>query len=295
MSREADILFCKIAITAGMVSEQQAQKVLAFVEKKERETGRRPIVAAVFTKHQLMTTEQVQKVKAAVAKRTGAPSAVHRPAPAKRPAGGGAGRRRERGKPARRPVDQQTLIMGAGFGVVFVGVLITIFYLYLVSGGSRGSEVSSAGSTPTPTEVSAEKRMGITPKDKSPPVPEDKELPRDIVLDISQRMSDILTDRIDNPARARTAFLAVKDFIDERRRQGYIIPEDIESRLREMESGFADAGAEEPPVEESPVDDAAGENESKAQPPVEKSDSGGDQDVNLDDLNLDDLEDLDNL
>ncbi len=136
MSSKADILFCKIAITAGMVSQQQAQKVLAFVDKRQQETGRRPIVAAVFTKHQLMTTQQVQKVKAAVAKRLGEAAPLHQPVSPRRTGGGGRGRRRGREKSGKRPIDQQTLVMGAGFGVVFVGVLITIIYLYLIGDGS---------------------------------------------------------------------------------------------------------------------------------------------------------------
>jgi hypothetical protein len=194
-------------------------------------------------------------------------------------------------------VDQQTLIMGAGFGVVFVGVLITICYLYLVGGSSQGSEASSTGSkgsTPAVTpEESGKPRMGIADPEAPPAALEDKELPRDIVLDITQRLSDVLMDRIDNPARARTSFESVKDFIETRRRQGYIIPDEIETRLREMEAGLAEVEAEETveetPVEEAPVDEAGGHEASKEQPPVEKTDS----DLDLDDLNLDDLEDLD--
>ena len=288
MSRQADTLFCKIAITAGMVSQQQAQKVLAFVEKREQETGRRPIVAAVFTKHQLMTAQQVQKVKAAVSKRLGEAAPLHRPVSSGRSGGGGRGRRRGREKPAKRPVDQQTLVMGAGFGVVFVGVLITICYLYLVGGGS---EVSSSGSGKRDRQQgAAETRMGISePEDELSPIPEDKDLPREYVLDLSQRLSDVQLDRIDNPARAQSSFQKVKEFVEESRSRGYIIPADIEIRLRETEEGLAAMAAEA--EDEFPVEDAPPTEEPTAAPPAKETDPGDDED----DIDLDDLEDLDDL
>ena len=57
MSRETDVLFCKIAINAGLVSAENAQQVIAFCNKREQDTGRRPLVGTVFVKNQLLTAE----------------------------------------------------------------------------------------------------------------------------------------------------------------------------------------------------------------------------------------------
>lgn len=296
MSRDADILFCKIAMTHGMVSPQQAQKVLALLDKREAETGRRPIVAAVFTKNKLMTTEQAQQIKAAVAKRLGQAVPVPPPVASR----GSAARRRRREKAPKRPVDQQTLMMGAGFGVVFVGVLITICYLYLVGGGS---EVSSSGTSPSTPSVSPDgspgSGLGRTAQDDVPPLPEEleKELPREIIGEINTRLGDIQIDRIDNPARARTSLLSLKSFIEERRSQGYTIPVEIDTRLREVEDGLAAMAAE------AEVDDSAGvgeepapvvDTEAEAETSVEEEPAAEEEDESLDDLDLDDL-DLDDL
>ena len=267
-----------------MVSQQQAQKVLAFVDKRQQETGRRPIVAAVFTKHQLMTTQQVQKVKAAVAKRLGEAAPLHQPLSPRRTGGGGRGRRRGREKSGKRPIDQQTLVMGAGFGVVFVGVLITIIYLYLIG---DGSVVSSTESSQTATQQGIQ--IDSEPQIELPPVPEDKDLPREHIQQINERLSDVQLDRIDNPARARKTFQNVKEFIEERRGRGYIIPPEIETRLRETQEGLAAMAAEA--AQEAPVEMDPTTEEPKTEPPAKEADAAPEDD----DLDLDDLDDLDDL
>ena len=73
MSQKQDLLFCKIAIANGRVSEDQAKKCLAIANKREQETGRRPTIGSVFSKYNLMGKQEVKFVYEAVQKRTGMP------------------------------------------------------------------------------------------------------------------------------------------------------------------------------------------------------------------------------
>ena len=73
MSQKQDLLFCKIAISNGRVTQDQAKKCLAIANKRELETGRRPTIGSVFSKYNLMRKQEVQAVYEAIAKRTGMP------------------------------------------------------------------------------------------------------------------------------------------------------------------------------------------------------------------------------
>ena len=305
MPRDVDILFCKIAVTAGMVSREQAQKVLVFVDRRERETGRRPIVGAVFTKHQILSPQQVQRVKAAVAKRRGESVAVSQAGQVTRGRGGTRARPR-RQKAPKRPVDQQTLVMGGAFGVIFVGVLITICYLFLVGGG--GSEVAPSASSQGTTAASLQGRglaalAGQDDTSRRVPTQVEMELPREIQGDIHNRLSDITQDRIDSPIRARNTLQNLKVELQNLRVRGFTIPDDIESRLTDVESGLAlveaelkeaasgetPAGGGLPPDGKAPETGAPKAESNEASASASKEAEDGDED----DLDLDDLDDLD--
>jgi len=151
MSRQQDLLFCKIAVTNGMVTEEQAKKCLALVNKREQESGRRPQIGAIFSKYNLLQRQQVQIVYDAVNKRLGG-NAV--------PAGGLPASARERGKQrtqgrrgrggprderAPRKVDPTTLWLGIGFGVVFLGIIIGLAAMFF--GAGRGEKQTDADDT----------------------------------------------------------------------------------------------------------------------------------------------------
>ena len=156
MSRQQDILFCKIAIQSGLVSQDNAQKCLALADRREKESNRRPMIGALFTKHNLLTTADVQRLNGAVAKRLGG-DVVAPPAPPRSGGRGsdqrnGGGRARGpggRGGRAPRPrratkIDQRTLFMGLGTGAVFVAVIVTIIILFVRGGGKKPGATESA-------------------------------------------------------------------------------------------------------------------------------------------------------
>lgn len=162
MGRQEDILFCKIAISTGLVSPENAQKCLAICDKREKEGGRRPAVGPVMAKHNLISQEDVRRITQAVNKRLGRTEQPVRGGRAKGKAkgkGGGGARRGRRGDvaPARK-VDPSTLWMGIGMGVVFIGVILTIVFLYMSNAAKHearksGQGQSTAGSTPSSTST----------------------------------------------------------------------------------------------------------------------------------------------
>lgn len=141
MSRKEDVLFCKIAISNGLITEQAANKALQFCERRERETGRRPLIGAIFQKHNLMQNDEVRRIYTAVEKRLGTPVGPVL-SPARGARGRGKGRRgarpagpRGRKAKATRPVDPRTLWMGIGGLVVFVIIMVVICVLILLPSG----------------------------------------------------------------------------------------------------------------------------------------------------------------
>ena len=158
MSQKEDVLFCKIAITNGLVTEVDAQKVLALCDKREREAGRRPLIGAVFTKYNLLKQQDVQKVYDALRKRTGGAVGAERVTAAARGKGGAALKRRAEPVKAKRPIDPTTLWMGVGGMVVFLGIVFveTVFVLdedrAFASqdfGGEEDAGVGSMGGDPS--------------------------------------------------------------------------------------------------------------------------------------------------
>ncbi len=178
MSKEQDLLFCKIAISSGMVSQEMAQKALALANRFEAEGKRRPQVGAIFIKQNLLNTADVQRIYGAVQKRleaqfgtrSGAATAVRqqtaqaappqaRAAAGARPAARRAAQLRQppqpvgkavraSHKPSTERIDPITLWSGIGFGVVILLCIAAMFYMIL-SGKKEAHDVKG-GLLPPP-------------------------------------------------------------------------------------------------------------------------------------------------
>ncbi len=149
MSQKQDLLFCKIAISNGRVTQDQAKKCLAIANKREVETGRRPSIGSVFSKYNLMRKQEVNAIYEAIAKRTGiAPPSVGAPA------AGGGGRAPSQlasrgGKPSfaddrPRRVDPNTLWLGVAFGVIFLGIVVGLVWMFVSHQGEDPEEKKTA-------------------------------------------------------------------------------------------------------------------------------------------------------
>ena len=162
MSQKQDLLFCKIAIANGRVSEDQAKKCLAIANKREQETGRRPSIGSVFSKYNLMGKQEVKFVYEAVYKRTGMPVPM-----AGAPAAGG-GRGGKVRKPSfadearQRRVDPNVLWLGVAFGVIFLGIVVALVIMFAThSGPDKPGEdgapavAAPAGAAGTPAGTAA--------------------------------------------------------------------------------------------------------------------------------------------
>ena len=153
MSQKQDLLFCKIAIANGRVSEDQAKKCLAIANKREQETGRRPTIGSIFSKYNLMGKQEVKFVYEAVYKRTGMPVPTAG-APA---AGGGRGGRTRKPSFAdetrQRRVDPNVLWLGVAFGVIFLGIVVALVVMFVTHSGpdKPGEEGAPAIAAPAGT------------------------------------------------------------------------------------------------------------------------------------------------
>jgi hypothetical protein len=161
MSRQQDLLFCKIAVANGMVSEANAKKCLAIVNKREQDSGRRPQIGAVFSKYNILHRQQVQMVYEAVNKRMGgtAPPAGKLPAasrgdrrPTRTKRGFGGREERE----VKRKVDPTTLWVGVAFGVVFLGVIIALVVMFFTAGPDATTETDGK------TEIASDEKGGAS-------------------------------------------------------------------------------------------------------------------------------------
>ena len=162
MSQKQDLLFCKIAIANGRVSEDQAKKCLAIANKREQETGRRPTIGSVFSKYNLMGKQEVKFVYEAVQKRTGMP------VPMAGAPGAGGGRGAKARKPSfaddarQRRVDPNVLWLGVAFGVIFLGIVVALVVMFVThSGPDKPGEdgtpavAAPAGAAGTPAGTAA--------------------------------------------------------------------------------------------------------------------------------------------
>lgn len=162
MSQKQDLLFCKIAIANGRVSEDQAKKCLAIANKREQETGRRPTIGSVFSKYNLMGKQEVKFVYEAVQKRTGMPV----PMAGAPTAGGGRGGKVRKPSFAdegrQRRVDPNVLWLGVAFGVIFLGIVVALVVMFVThSGPDKPGEdgapaiAAPAGAAGTPAGTAA--------------------------------------------------------------------------------------------------------------------------------------------
>ena len=162
MSQKQDLLFCKIAIANGRVSEDQAKKCLAIANKREQETGRRPTIGSVFSKYNLLCKQEVKFVYEAVQKRTG----MQVPMAGAPTAGGGKGGRVRKPSFAdegrQRRVDPNVLWLGVAFGVIFLGIVVALVVMFVTHSGpdkpgedGAPSIAAPAGAAGTPAGTAA--------------------------------------------------------------------------------------------------------------------------------------------
>ena len=72
MSKQEELLFCKIAIETGRVSEDEARRCLAYANKLEASGQARPRMGTVFVKAKLLGQQDVQRIYQAMQRRQGA-------------------------------------------------------------------------------------------------------------------------------------------------------------------------------------------------------------------------------
>lgn len=306
-------MFCKIAITNGLVTEGDAQKVLALCNKRELEAGQRPRIGSVFTKYNLMRADDVQRIYQAVQKRTGGElggTAVQRNGRGRGP-GTATGRRPSgRGKAARsaKPIDPQTLWMGIGGLVVVVLIVGTLLYLVLrPSGAPKPSSASTTGVAPVDTSLPAPSEPTSAAKKppasspavgaKSPPLPAGKPaaLAREALQELNTLLGDVRRTAGDDPAGARARLEQEKKKFEDK---GLEVPAPLLEALQEISgngggSGTAGGADEAVPGAAAPAEpgestgaaagakDAGGETEDAgaAEPPAdtksEDDDLGG--------------------
>ena len=234
MARKEDLLFCKIAIAHGVVTQAQAQKVLAHVEKREREDGKRPRIGTVFAKANLIEGDQVRTIYEAISKRTGRP-AGGRPAAGGRQraasarAGGRSRRGREptRARAPRREIDPQTLWTGVGFGVVFLVVIGIIMFLFIRSGAkpdpslAESAAPSSAASLTAPVLSTGSGNGSAAPTASPKPPTGGQVLSQDQKHQFQQMIGDARRDLSEDPGRGLKLIARIKEDLAFLTKRGY--------------------------------------------------------------------------
>jgi len=247
MAHREDILFCKIAITSGFISEAQAQKVLALCDKRERESGRRPLIGAVFTKYNLLRNDEVQKIYGAVRKRLGTSVGPERLVAqgAKKK-----GRRHESGRGEggpRRAIDPQTLWMGVGALVAFLGIVCVMVYFLIAQTGPSKPAVGETGtggtgtSSTTPGAASPTKTAAKT----AAKIPASRETPREYLNDIDSQINDSRSGDW-SPEDALAALQTTEKKLAE---QGYPPYAKLTERIAELRKEIAEGGPSETTTE----------------------------------------------
>lgn len=240
MPPKEDLLFCKIAISTGLVTQAQAQKVLAICTKTEREEGRRPRIGKVFTQFKVLKAPQVQAIYQALDKRAATGNA---PAPRSRRGGtsgrgststrhGGGGRsgrarnsrRPERQGPPARAVDPKTLYTGIAFGVLFL-LALGIMTWMLMSPSKKFTPESGAT-----TEVAAGSKTSPIAPGKGPapvaapaPPPVARPLGTDLELRFRTLLGDLRLDIADNPRRGLASLESARRQLGQLKEQGYTV------------------------------------------------------------------------
>jgi len=278
MPSKEDLLFCKIAVMNGLVSETNAKKVLALVDKREKDNGRRPFIGAVFTKYNLMRTPDVEKVLEAVKKRGGGTTSAVSKSSVRRSSVSKSGRRprqqttRVESKvvKAQKAMDPATMWIGIGALVVCVGIVLTI--VFLVASGGHGKP--DASKTPAvagnkEAEDAAERLKKLTaapPKSAAAaaaPIEPAKaalktELPETIKDEVAVAISDAMS--ID-PAQG-LALLEGKR--TELTSKNYVIPQNLEDAIKNRR----EMAGEAPPPAQDAAPAPAGDAPPAATPPA---------------------------
>lgn len=252
MARREDVLFCQIAMSNGLITQQAAEKAIAFCDRKELESGRRPLIGAVFTKHNLMDNEAVKRVYAAVQKRLGT-SAVPQLVAGGRAKKGkrGAAAAERRAKPS-HPIDPRTLWMGVGGIVAFVAIVGLMVFLVSKPSGDQatagGPTVAEDGGPGGPSGKGPGSSAGGAGTSGGPapapqPVPS-RELPEHVKLQLDQTITDALSEKGTNPEMSLETLERVKRQLESQRYPPYPRLEQAISDVRA--SVAAEGGAAAP-------------------------------------------------
>ncbi len=268
MSRQHDMMFCKIAVANGMVSEEQAKKCLALVNKREQESGRRPQIGAIFSKYNILHRQEVQTIYEAVNRRIGGPPAggvaAGPPGGAERARGGTRARGRrgrlpgaQEREPRKKKVDPQTLWMGIVFGIAFLGILLFLVVKFFVGpdktptvtddgevassdkdsgsstggGGNSGTGASSTGGSST----GGSNEGGTGAGDAGAGAPPTNEIDSRQRGLIRQALADARDQEITDPARA---LAMVQNLRKEISKKKLVLPPEMEKEIKDLESSL---------------------------------------------------------
>ncbi len=263
MSQQEDLLFCKIAIQSGLVTQEDARKCLVYAQKVESQGKPRPRIGSVLVKANLLTLDNARRVYQAVEKRS-----VSKGAPV-RGRGGPRGRapRAERRQPAalpraerprrRRAMDPKTLWVGIVSGVVLLFAVMLMFVMVINANRaetgtqvSAGEDSTSARSLQDPNAfkkslLGGDDSQGSTVQD----IPPDSETRRELEREHNRMVMDARSLRGDNFYRAIQMLTKFK----EARKSRYAMFPDLRSTLdaeiadieqemkKELEKSLADA------------------------------------------------------
>jgi hypothetical protein len=273
MPSKEDLLFCKIAVMNGLVSETNAKKVLALVDKREKDNGRRPFIGAVFTKYNLMRTPDVEKVLEAVKKRGGGTTSAVPKSAVRRSAVTKSGRRARAQQTTRveskvikteKRMDPATMWIGIGALVVCVGIIITIVFL-VVSGGGHGkpgATKTAASAKDKEAEEAAERLRRLTAAPKAtataaaaaPVEPAKPALKTELPELLKQEIADAISDAMSIDPAQGLALLEEKK--QKLLAENYVVPQNLEDALKNRRE---EAGEAPPPSKDAAPAPPAGD------------------------------------
>jgi len=280
MPSKEDLLFCKIAVMNGLVSETNAKKVLALVDKREKDNGRRPFIGAVFTKYNLMRTPDVEKVLEAVKKRSGGTTSAVSKSSVRRSAVSKSGRRpraqttriESKAVKAEKRMDPATMWIGIGALVVCVGIVLTI--VFLVASGGHGKpgapKTAAVAAKDKEAEEAAErlKRLTAAPTKTgaaaAPVEPAKPALKTELPELLKQEIAESISASMDiEPAQAVVLLEDLKKtkVVGE----NYVVPQNLEDAIKNRRAAAGDA----PPAQDA-APAPAGDTPPAAAPPAEE-------------------------
>jgi hypothetical protein len=292
MSQREDVLFCEIAITSGLVSKDTAKKVLAFCNKQEKGSGRRPLIGAVFTKYKVLQAQDVQRIYDAVGKRTGRAVGAQRVVESKPK------RRKVKARAAPpRKVDPAILWQGIGGIVVLAVVLVGMVWILTKDSGAPDKvvvidPVYGAGERETAGGDPESERPSTQPTQPTQPT-QAQELTPDGLHKVSLRIADARSLAGDDAAGALQRLVTLREDLEKRQ---YVPPqrlldaiESLEEKARKqepdalssVETGDMPAEAGDIPAEAGDIPAEAGDTEESDAPadePAAQSKDTGDAD-----------------